>query len=111
MKSGSSAPIGSGGQSAATPAAASSSQTSRPGVQGTSAPVRRTTSWRRPSSPAVALSALAFKGVRRPPRGASSAVTSSLAPESSRRERSASAEKPAKTTECTAPIRAQASIA
>ena len=111
MKSGSSAPIASGGQSAATPAAASCSQTSRPASQGTSPPVRLTTSWRTPASPASALSALALSGVRRPPRGASSAVTRSFAPESSMRERSASAEKPAKTTEWTAPIRAQASIA
>ena len=41
----------------------------------------------------------------------SSAVTTSLAPESSMRERSASAEKPAKTIEWTAPMRAQASMA
>ena len=111
MKSGSSADIGSGGQSAATRSAASCSQMSRAGSQGTSPPVRLTTSWRTPARPASALSALALSGVRRPPRGASSAVTTSLAPESSMRERSASAEKPAKTTEWTAPMRAQASMA
>ncbi len=111
MKSGSSAPIGSGGQSGETRSAASCSQTSRLASQATSPPVRRTTSWRTPARPASALSALALSGVRRPPRGASSAVTSSLAPESSMRERSASAEKPAKTIEWIAPIRAQASMA
>ena len=73
--------------------------------------MRRTTSWRTPDMPASALSALAFSGVRRPPRGASSAVTTTRAPESSTRERSASAEKPAKTTEWIAPMRAQASMA
>ena len=76
-----------------------------------SPPVRRTTSWVTPLMPCSALSALVFSGVRRPPRGASSAVMTSFAPLSSTRERSASAEKPAKTMECTAPMRAQASMA
>ena len=111
MNSGSSAPTATGSQWSSTPSAASCSQVSRSASQGTSPPVRRTTSSFTPSRPATALSALALSGVRRPPRGASSAVMTSFAPESSTRERSASAEKPAKTTECTAPIRAQASIA
>ncbi len=111
MKSGSSAPIATGSQWSETRSISSCSQTSRSGSQGTSPPVRRTTSWRTPGSAASALSALAFSGVRRPPRGASSAVIRSFAPESTMRERRASAEKPAKTTEWMAPMRAQASMA
>ena len=45
--------------------------------------------------------------LRQPP----SAVISTFAPASTSRSRSASEEKPPNTTECTAPIRAQASIA
>ena len=52
-----------------------------------------------------------FSGVRRPPRGAKSAVITSLASLSLIRLASASGEKPAKTMEWIAPIRAEASIA
>ena len=112
MNKGSSAPIGSGGQCASTSASASCSQRSRPSTHATSWPVRRTTRTR--GSSAVCRSAwstLSLRGVTRPPRGAPSAVTTTLAPQSSIRLASASGEKPANTTEWTAPIRAQASIA
>ncbi len=46
-----------------------------------------------------------------PLRAAPSTVTSTFASENSMRSRTASAEKPPKTTLCGAPIRAQASIA
>ena len=111
MKSGSSAAIATGSQWSATVSIASCSQTSRSASQGMAPPVRLTTSWRTPERPARALSALVLRGVRRPPRGASSAVTRSLAPKSSMRERSASGEKPAKTMEWMAPMRVQASMA
>ena len=52
-----------------------------------------------------------FSGTLRPPRGPSSAVTTTRQSESRMRSRSASGENPPNTTECTAPIRAQASIA
>ena len=58
-----------------------------------------------------ALSQFDFSAVVRPPRGAWSAVITSLAPQSLIRSASASGLKPAKTTEWIAPIRAQASIA
>ncbi len=111
MNSGSSAPIATGAQWSETLSISSCSQTSRSGSKATSPPVRRTTSCRTPGNWAIALSALALSGVLRPPRGASSAVTITFAPESTMRERSASAENPAKTIECTAPIRAHASMA
>ncbi|CAM3509284.1 hypothetical protein BUUB107078_34300 [Burkholderia ubonensis] len=46
-----------------------------------------------------------------PPRSCSSAVTSALAPTSTSRSLSDFAEKPPNTTECVAPMRAQACIA
>ena len=46
-----------------------------------------------------ALSTFVLSGVILPPRGASSAVTSSDAPQSSMRDANASGEKPAKTIE------------
>ena len=58
-----------------------------------------------------ASSAAALSGTLRPPRMPSSAVISSFAPQSWMRSRSALAEKPPKTTEWIAPMRAHASIA
>jgi hypothetical protein len=54
---------------------------------------------------------LALSGTRRPPRRPSSAVISSEQAESWMREARLSGEKPPKTTEWIAPMRAQASIA
>jgi hypothetical protein len=111
MNRGSSAPTGSAGQSGDAAAMSCVRLRSRPSFIATLPPVRSTT--RQGTSPAAskALSTLVFKGVLRPPRGASSAVITTFAPQSTIREASASGEKPAKTMECTAPIRAQASIA
>ncbi len=85
--------------------------TSRPGAQGMSSPVRRTTStcctW---SSPATAASAFSFTGTAPPRRNCPSLVTSSFAPVSSTRKRSASAENPPNTSEWMAPSRATASV-
>jgi hypothetical protein len=60
---------------------------------------------------ASATSAFAFRGTLRPPRRPSSAVISTLQALSWLRLARLSGEKPPKTMECTAPIRAQASIA
>jgi hypothetical protein len=54
---------------------------------------------------------MALSGILRPPRSPSSAVMTTFAPASTMRSRNASALNPPNTTECTAPIRAQASIA
>ena len=113
MNSGSSAFIGSGGQSADCAAVSSSYQTSRLSFQATSPPVRRTTTTvftSRPC-PSMAASVLAFSGILRPPRTPSSAVITQVDSQSSIRLASASGENPPKTTECTAPMRAQASMA
>jgi hypothetical protein len=53
---------------------------------------------------------LAFSGTAAPFRHPPSEVMTTFARRRSFRSRSASAEKPPNTTECTAPIRAQASI-
>jgi hypothetical protein len=58
-----------------------------------------------------AVSASALSGTTRPPRMPSSAVMSIFEPQSWMRSRRAAAEKPPKTTEWIAPMRAQASIA
>jgi hypothetical protein len=58
-----------------------------------------------------AASALRFSGTFRPPRSPSSAVMRSFAPQSLMRLARLSGENPANTTEWTAPMRAQASIA
>jgi hypothetical protein len=63
-----------------------------------------------PPSP-IASSTMAFSGSCLPPRSCSSAVITITAPASSMRSRSDCAEKPPKTTECVAPMRAQACIA
>ncbi|VWC55158.1 hypothetical protein BLA9940_07075 [Burkholderia aenigmatica] len=52
-----------------------------------------------------------FSGSVLPPRACSSAVTSAVAPTSTSRSFSDFAEKPPNTTECVAPMRAQACIA
>ena len=113
MNSGSSAPIGSGGQSATAPAIASCHHRSRPASNATSSPVRRTTTMcSMLGHSAAAWSALAFIGM--PPLGPRKAVSwviSSLQVESLMRSRSDSAEKAPNTIECTAPMRAQASMA
>lgn len=84
--------------------------TSRPSVHGTSWPVRRTTSTcSRCGTSAAALSAADLTSTALPRRHCPSLVTSSFAPVSSIRNRTASAEKPPNTRECTAPIRAHAS--
>ena len=112
MNSGSSASSSAAGQSAEASAIASWYQTSRPSRHGTSLPVRRTTMhvcvFGQDSS---ASWVLPLSGTARPPRGPSSAVTTTRQSESRIRSRSASGENPPNTTECTAPIRAQASIA
>ena len=60
---------------------------------------------------ARASSTMAFSGSALPPRACSSAVMTRLAPVSMMRSRSAWAEKPPNTTECGAPMRAQACMA
>ena len=100
MNSGSSAFISSAGHSSPTLASSSSSQRSRPGVHGTSAPVRFTT--RTFSTPLAffnAASALALSGTLRPPRNPSSAVMRNFDLQSSMRPASESGEKPPNTTE------------
>ena len=102
----------SGGQSASASCISSWYQWSRPSVNGTSSSVRRTTT----TSVIVGVSAMAsselsFSGTALPRRQPPSAVISTLASASMMRPRSASAEKPPKTTEWGAPMRAQASMA
>ena len=116
MNSGSSAFIFSGLQSGFAARVSSWYQMSRSANQSTLPPVRRTTStfWTRtPWRPAMstAWSVLAFNGMGRPPRTPSSAVTTKVDSQSTMRPASASGEKPPKTTEWMAPMRAQASIA
>ena len=112
MKSGSSAFIGRGGHSGLTMSISASTSTSRPCTHDVWSPVCLTTRQRTLSEQCrSAASVLALSGVRLPPRGALSAVMTSLAPESLMRFASASGEKPAKTMEWIAPMRAQASMA
>ena len=112
MKSGSSAPIGSAGQSSEAASVASWYQTSRPSTHPTRPPVRRTTMHLPTDGQrARASSMLAFKGIVRPPRTPSSAVTTRLESQSWMRPAIDSGEKPPKITEWIAPIRAQASTA
>ena len=58
-----------------------------------------------------AASTLALSGIALPPRRPSSAVMTSLLPQSAMRSAIDCGAKPPNTTECTAPMRAQASIA
>ena len=116
MKSGSSAFIFSGLQAVGTDFTSSWYQRSRPSAQSIWPPVRRTTSTFFTSVPAlaailIALSVLSLSGIGLPPRSPSSAVITKVELQSSMRPASDWGEKPPKTTECTAPIRAQASIA
>ena len=86
--------------------------TSRPSTQSTSPPVRLTTSTCSTLGVcSTASSTAGFSGIAEPRRFCPSLVMTSFAWASSMRLRSASAEKPANTTECGAPIRAQASMA
>ena len=114
MNSGSSACMRSAGASSGWPSTTASIQRSRGICIGTAAPTWRTTST--VSTQVVpglrkASSTFAFKGTGLPPRRPSSAVMTSLLPQSAIRPASDSGEKPPNTTECTAPMRAQASIA
>ena len=112
MNSGSSAPIGSGAQSAGTLAAISCHQTSRPSFQPTLPPVCLTTStFLTPGAFSSASSALALSGTGLPPRRPSSAVIRTWLSQSTMRLSRLSGEKPPNTTEWMAPMRAQASMA
>jgi hypothetical protein len=79
----------------------------------TAAPCSRctTTTFLIDGVPSSASSAICFSGTMLPRRQPPSAVTSSVHCESLMRSRSDSLLKPPKTTECTAPMRAQASMA
>ncbi len=112
MKSGSSAFIRSGSQVVGSRPQTASHQWSRPGVMSTLPPVLRATMTCCTEGQVFsASSALALSGTLRPPRRPSSAVMSTEHSESWMREARLSGEKPPKTMECTAPTRAQASIA
>ena len=85
---------------------------SRPGVIDTSWPVRLSTMQEcTPGLLCRAWSAMSFNGTTWPPRHAPSQVSSTVAPRSLIRSDSESALKPANTTVCRAPSRAEASIA
>ncbi|MCY1216605.1 hypothetical protein D9M71_124050 [compost metagenome] len=112
MNSGSSASIHSGGQSSLTPCSASWYQRSRPSSQSILPWVRWTTTTVETFGQSFsALSTFCFSGTYLPPRTPSSAVITVRQSASRMRSRRASGEKPPNTTECTAPIRAQASMA
>ena len=112
MKSGSSAPIGSGSQTAGWLAQSASYQWSRPACIGTSPPVFLTTTTLLIEGQAdKASSALVLSATLRPPRRPSSAVISTEHSLSWMRDARLSGEKPPKTMEWMAPTRAQASIA
>ncbi len=104
--------MASGAQSAETFAASSSYQTSRPAVIATAAPVRLTTiTLATTGARASASSQLAFSGTVLPPRRPSSLVMTMRLSQSVMRWARLSGAKPPNTTECTAPMRAQASMA
>ena len=112
MKSGSSAPMGSGAHSAGASRVTVSHQWSRPGSIFTVVPVfRATITCFTPGHSSSASSALALSGTLRPPRRPSSAVSSATEPQSRSRVARLSGEKPPKTMEWMAPMRAQASMA
>ncbi len=112
MNSGASASIGVGGQSGDAASTASSNQTSRPSLIGTSIPtLRTTTTCSSAGSAPRCLSTSGLTGATLPLRRPPSAVISTFAPETSIRSATDPAEKPPKTTLWTAPIRVQASIA
>ena len=114
MNNGSSAFIASGTHSLGWSLTISCHHRSRPSCHAMSALVRANTmtlltlvTW----GLASALSTQSLRRMIRPARTPSSAVITNLAPQLSIRSASASAEKPANTIVCTAPIRVQASIA
>ncbi len=114
MNSGSSAFMRSGSQVSGWPSTTASNQRSRGICMATAPPVWRTT--RTVSTIAVpvrlsASSTLALSGMCLPARRPSSAVITSFESQSAMRPARESGENPPNTTECTAPIRAQASIA
>ena len=111
MNSGSSAFIGSGAHSAETFWDSSWNHTSRPLCMAILPPVRFTTIMVLTGAFSQAASAFDFNGTGRPPRRPSSAVIRTELCASSMRPASESGEKPPNTIECTAPMRAQASIA
>ncbi|MNN03138.1 hypothetical protein D3C81_1158170 [compost metagenome] len=112
MNSGSSASIGSAGQSASTWPSASWYQWSRPANQSMPAWVWATTSTLATFGQSCrAWSTLALRAMCLPPRRLSSAVITRRQSASRMRSRRASGAKPPNTTECTAPMRAQASMA
>jgi hypothetical protein len=81
-------------------------------VTGAFSPTRLSTRTERTlGAPSSAASTLALSATTCPRLQPPSAVTTRTEPESLMRSRSASGEKPPKTTECAAPIRAQASTA
>jgi len=111
MNSGSSAPTHSTVQVERCLRISSSSQKSRPARMGEAWSVRRATSTvRTVSSPSTARSTVSFSLTTLPPRRPSFAVTTTWHCASRMRSRIASALKPPKMIECTAPRRAQASI-
>ena len=114
MNSGSSAPIAGAVCVSAWPSTTDSYQRSRGICMGTAAPVLRNTSTVETvvvPGIAKASSMVDLSGMRLPPRRASSAVMTSVLPQSAMRSATACGAKPPNTTECTAPMRAQASMA
>ena len=114
MNSGSSAFMRSGSQCAGCASTTASYQRSRGICMSTAPPVWRTTSTVStelvPGS-ASAASTFALSGTFLPPRRPSSAVMTSLLPQSPTRSAIEFGANPPNTTMCTAPMRAQASIA
>lgn len=114
MNNGSSAFMRSGSHSAGWPSTTSWNQRSRGACMSTAPPVWRTTSTvSTVLVPGIfsAASTFALSGIFLPPRRPSSAVMISLLWQSITRSAMELAAKPPNTTECTAPMRAQASIA
>ena len=112
MKSGSSAPIASGGQSVLAVATASCHQMSLWLCQAMLPPVRLSTiTLLTLVSGLVSASSTFFLSGTGRPRSPSSAVMTMEEPESMMRPARASGEKPPKTMLCTAPMRVQASMA
>ncbi len=111
MKSGCSLSTHSGSQDLSWPLT-SSSQEICLGPSSSFSPVRFSTTMRWSDGTwGAASSTFFFRGTFAPLRQPASAVSSTFAPASFIRSRSASAEKPPNTTECTAPMRAHASMA
>ena len=114
MKSGSSASIVSGAQTSDCAASSSSQSRSRGCVGSLGADVtqhQHVPDGLRVRAPSSAWSTLALSGMRLPPRTPSSAVMTTVEPQSAIRPASDSGENPPKTTEWIAPMRVQASMA